>query len=160
MFWNITCNTNTPSWYTLNSLPFVCSCSGIEEIHWAVCSVQALQLVYNIGGVQISLHIVLCFTGNQVPSPTVPLISQATQVPLKFLAVFFWTATQHWKAWHLICTAINDLEIQNPIHNLETPAARLFKLNNWFSFCSVPKTKWSFRSVMILFPSLVNAQFL
>jgi len=50
-------------------------------------ALQALQLAYNTGGVQVFLHIVLCFTGNQVPAPTIPCISQATQVPLEFLAV-------------------------------------------------------------------------
>ena len=32
-------------------------------------ALQALQLAYNTGGVQVFLHIVLCFTGNQVQHP-------------------------------------------------------------------------------------------
>lgn len=126
---------------------------------------QAPLLMFNTGEIQPPPPHGALPSWKAGPAPTAPLLSQVTQGHLWALHSLFlfwsiWTTTGCLKAWHLVCTERYFLVIQNPIHNLK---ALLPGSLNWiasFHFVLFRKTKWSFHFVMIVFLSLVSAQFL
>lgn len=147
---NNTHNISTPFWCILNSLPFAQSCSWIAEIHWAACFAptgSAVNVQYGRNS-NTYPHGALP-SWKPSPAPTAPLISQVAQGHLLALHSLFlfwsiWTTTGWLKAWHLVCTEIYFLVIQNPIHNLN---ALLPGSLNWmasFHFVLFQKTKFSF----------------